>query len=86
MAEGGFGTFGSNSTGNANTQTPAEYRTLMVLGLTPALKDELLQLYFESPKYGGGDIESLCRVNEQEARIVYNEDGGRLLGHFNFVP
>ena len=73
MAEGGFGTFGSNS----EAQTPVEYRTLMVQGLTPALKDELLQLYFESPKYGGGDIESLCRVNGQEARIVYNEHGGR---------
>ena len=78
MAEGGCDTDGLNSTGNIDTQTPAEYRILVVQGLTPAVTDELLMHYFESPEYGGGDIESCSREAEDEARIVYTEHGSKL--------
>ena len=80
MAEGGTcsDTDESLSIGNVNTQTPAEYRTLLVQGLTPAVCDQLLQLYFESPKYGGGDLECVRRENDGEARIVYKEHGSKI--------
>ena len=77
MAEGGSNNEGPSSIGNVIAQTPAEYRTLVVQGLTPEISDDFIELYFEKPKYGGGDIESFSRENDTEARIVYNQHGSK---------
>ena len=56
----------------------AEHRTILVQGLTPQICDELLELYFENKKCGGGDIESFTRLDEEAARIVFKDDGGKM--------
>ena len=60
---------------------PTEHRTLLVQGLTPQISDELLELYFENPKYGGGEIESIYREDEDRARVVFKDDLGKTRMH-----
>ena len=57
---------------------PAEHRTLLVQGLTPQISDEVLELYFENPKCGGGEIESIHREDEHRARVVFKDDLGKI--------
>ena len=78
MAEGGTNSEGPPSIGNVITQTPAEYRTLLVQGLAPEISNELIELIFENPKYGGGGIENFSRESDTQARIVYNEHGSKI--------
>ena len=57
---------------------PTEHRILLVQGLTPQISDELLELYFENPKCGGGEIESIYREDEDRARVVFQDDLGKI--------
>ena len=57
---------------------PAEHRTILVQGLTPQISDELLELYFENTKCGGGEIESIYREEEDRARVVFKDDLGKI--------
>ena len=85
MAEGGTNSEGPPSIGNVITQTPAEYRTLLVQGLAPEISNDFIELYFEKPKYGGGDKENFSRESDTQARIVYEQHGSKIsfLTHFN---
>ena len=90
MAEGGTDSEGPPSIGNVITQTPAEYRTLLVQGVTPEISNDLIELYFEKPKYGGGDIENFSRESDTQARIVYEQHGSKIsfyssTAHFNLL-
>ena len=60
---------------------PVEHRTLLVQGLTPQISDEVLELYFENPKCGGGEIESIYREDEDRARVVFKDDLGKTRMH-----
>ena len=89
MGQGGIG--GAAKAKGARAQKPvpvanddhvpvvsAEHRTILVQGLTPQISDELLELYFENPKCGGGDIETFSREDENTARIIFKDDGGKI--------
>ena len=60
-------------------QVPAERRTIVVQGLTPALNEEFVGLYFEKEKYGGGEIESITLDNQGGGRVVFKELEGQLI-------
>ena len=64
-------------------QLLAEHRTIFVDGLSRDKNKEFLELYFENPKYGGGEIESISVDNRGGARIIFNDYQGFLL-HSDF--
>ena len=74
MAEGG-----GNNDGRPIAEVPPKCRTLLVQGLPHDVSDELLELYFENPKYGGSDIESIKKDGNDRAWIVFREAGGTFI-------
>lgn len=48
-------------------------RTIMVRGFGGK---DFLELYFENPKYGGGEIESLQICGPSSAKIVFKDKNG----------
>ena len=54
-----------------------EQRMVLVEGITPDMSEQLLELYFEQPKYGGGDIEKITIESPKKARIVFRKPEGK---------
>ena len=75
MAEGGVNLDGPG------TDFSADRRSLLVQGLTPEISTELLELYFENSRYGGGDIESISMDTEDAVTIIFKKPEGK-----NFLP
>ncbi len=55
---------------------PPEFRSILVQGIDPGTSEELLLLYFENRKKGGGDVESV-KLDNNGAEIVFKEAGGK---------
>ena len=58
------------------TSNDQEPRTIFVQGLTSETDQELLELYFENDKCGGGDIESITLDKEGVAQIIFKKREG----------
>ena len=71
MAEGGV------KPGGPGTDLSADRRSLLVHGLTPEISTELLELYFENYRYGGGDIESITMDTEDAVTIIFKKPEGK---------
>ena len=56
-----------------------EQRTILVEGLTPDITEEILEMYFEQPKYGGGEIEKITIESPKKARIVFRKPEGKIV-------
>ena len=72
MAEGGVDPDGFG------TAFSADRRTLLVQGLAPEISTELLELYFENSRYGGGDIESITMNTEDAVTIIFKKPEGKI--------
>ena len=72
MAEGGVDPDGPG------TEFSADRRSLLVQGLTPEISTELLELYFENSRYGGGDIESITMDTEDAVTITFKNPEGKI--------
>ena len=77
MAEGGV------NLDEPRTEFSADRRSLVVQGLTPEISTELLELYFENSRYGGGDIESITMDTEDAVTIIFKKPEGKI---FTFAP
>ncbi|XP_053468261.1 uncharacterized protein parp10 [Ictalurus furcatus] len=47
--------------------------SVVVGNLTPDLTDDLLTLYFESSRSGGGDVTAVSRISEQLAKVSFKD-------------
>lgn len=47
--------------------------SIMVENLTPDLTDDLLTLYFESIRSGGGEVTAVSRVSQQLAKVSFKD-------------
>ena len=63
----------AESDSTSNDQAP---RTIFVQGLTSETDQELLELYFENDKCGGGDIDIINLDKEGGAQIIFKEREG----------
>ena len=63
------------------TEVSPEQRTVQVQGLTPDMSEELLEIYFEQPKYGGGEIEKITIESPETARIVFRNPEGKIFNN-----
>ena len=69
---------GVTKSGDVSAELPVEQRTLLVQGLPPDMSEELLELYFENPKCGGGEVESVTIEDFGKARVVFGQRGGKM--------
>lgn len=47
--------------------------SVVVGNLTPDLTDDLLTLYFESSRSGGGDVTAVSRISQQLAKVSFKD-------------
>lgn len=47
--------------------------TIMVGNLPPTLTDDLLTLYFENSRSGGGDVTAMSRISPQLVKVSFKD-------------
>lgn len=47
--------------------------SIMVGNLTPELNDDLLTLYFESSRSGGGEVVGVSRISQRLAKVSFKD-------------
>lgn len=47
--------------------------SILVGNLLPTLTDDLLMLYFESSRSGGGDVTAVSRISQQLAKVSFKD-------------
>ncbi|XP_002942644.2 protein mono-ADP-ribosyltransferase PARP14 [Xenopus tropicalis] len=60
-----------------------ETKSIRVENLPPDMSDDLLEIYFENPRYGGGEVQEVELIPEENTAIItfHNiEDAKRVLG------
>ena len=62
-----------------STNTAQSSKTIFIQGLTSDkdLDEELLGLYFENRKHGGGDIKKIILDDEAGAQIIFHQSEGK---------
>ena len=67
-----------DSDNSLSYQDSIEQRTIWVEKLPDDIDQELLEMYFENPKSGGGEIERISMEKEGSAMIIFKEKEGKL--------
>ena len=50
-------------------------KSIVVLGISDDISEELIELYFDSPKSGGGGVTELCR-NQVGFNVTFSSHEG----------